>query len=134
MRWATCAWVSPSRVRCSASVRARFLAASAAAPRETFSALPGKNSSRNDCGPVNAWAAASGAWPGPDARQDARGQGDGFAVMIVDRVVSLQHGDQQRGASRLDGEQDADVTVTGRPGPQLQQVPGRGWPRSSCSI
>jgi hypothetical protein len=58
--------------------------------------------------------------------QGLGGEADGFAVVVADGVGSFQHGDQQGGAGRLDGEQDADAAVGGRARPQLKQALGRG--------
>jgi len=62
---------------------------------------------------------------GPGFLQDLGGQEDGVAVVVPHGVVSLEHGDQQRGAGRLDGEQDADAVVGGRARAELHQVLGR---------
>jgi hypothetical protein len=62
---------------------------------------------------------------GPGLLQDLGGEEDGVAVVVPHGVVSLEHGDQQRGAGRLDAEQDADAAVGGRARPELQQVFGQ---------
>ena len=62
---------------------------------------------------------------GPGFLQDLGGEEDGVAVVVPHGVVSLEHGDQQRGAGWLDGEQDADAAVGGRARPELHQALGR---------
>jgi hypothetical protein len=62
---------------------------------------------------------------GPRLLQDLGGEEGGFAVVVLHGVASLEHGDQQRGAGRLDGEQDADVAVRGRARAELHQALGR---------
>jgi hypothetical protein len=57
--------------------------------------------------------------------QDLGGEEDGFAVVVLHGVASLEHGDQQRGAGRLDGEQDTNVAVRGRARAEFHQPPGR---------
>jgi hypothetical protein len=47
-------------------------------------------------------------------------------LVILHRFASFQHRDQQRGAGRLDGEQNADAAVARRAGAQFQQAL---WPR-----
>src|SRR5690242_20154090 len=63
--------------------------------------------------------------PGLRFLQDLGGEEDGFAVVVLHGVASLEHGDQQRGARRLDSEQDADVAVGGRARTELHQALGR---------
>jgi hypothetical protein len=62
---------------------------------------------------------------GPRLLQHLGGEEDSFAVVVLHGVVSLEHGDQQRGAGRLDGEQDADAAVGGRARAELHQALGR---------
>jgi hypothetical protein len=78
-------------VRCSASVRARFLAVRADAP----------------------------------ASISAARQQDSFPVLVPGYPTSFHYGDQQGGAGRLDREDEADLAVTRRAGPQLQQAFGQ---------
>jgi hypothetical protein len=61
----------------------------------------------------------------PRLLQHVGGEEYGVVVVVPHGVVSFQHGDQQRGAGRLDGEQDAEATVGGRARPELQQPLGR---------
>ena len=55
------------------------------------------------------------------------GRSDRVVAVLLDRVATIEHGDQQRGTRRLDSEQDAGLgragasALAGSLGPQLQQ-------------